>query len=174
MRTLKSKSLIIIIWVFLGVASGLSGCANPSTPVAKPPGADDTLELTVKQNNIVIHGAITHVYEPDNSSKTMIDIVIGKEFTGTLPDDIDTITVTGPKGDLTFGKGDFNYYPQFRDFWISMPGAPEKERQQERFSHGHPVGYQDHPHSGHPHIFSSRRRNYHYEVASFLLGSDKC
>ena len=44
---------------------------------------------------------------------------------GTLPDDIDTITVTGPKGDLTLAKDNFSYYPQFRDFWISIPGTPE-------------------------------------------------
>ena len=44
-----------------------------------------------------------------------IDIVIGNEFMGTLPDDIDTITVTGPKGDLSLAKEDFNYYPQFRN-----------------------------------------------------------
>jgi CubicO group peptidase (beta-lactamase class C family) len=52
-------------------------------------------------------------------------MVIGKEFTGSLPDDIDTIKVTGPKGDLTLAKSDFSYYPQFRDFWIRTPGAPE-------------------------------------------------
>jgi hypothetical protein len=42
-----------------------------------------------------------------------------------LPDDINTITVTGPKGDLTLTKDDSNYFPQFRDFWIRLPGAPE-------------------------------------------------
>jgi hypothetical protein len=125
MRELKNKDLVKIIVVFLGVAIGLYGCAGSSTSVTEVQGKDDTSKLAVKKKDIPIQGAITHVHEPDDSSITIIDIVIGKEFTGTLPDDIDTITVTGPKGDLTLGKSDFSYYSQFRDFWISIPGAPE-------------------------------------------------
>ncbi len=125
MQTLKRKSLIILIWVFWGIAIGLCSCTNHSTPATKLPGKEDISKLAVRQNDIPIHGAITHVHEPDNSSNTIIDIVIGENFAGTLPDDIVTITVTGPKGDLSLAKDDFSYYPQFRGFWISMPGAPE-------------------------------------------------
>jgi CubicO group peptidase (beta-lactamase class C family) len=125
MHTLNGRGLVTIILVFWGIAIGLCGCEGSSIPATEAQVKDETLKLATKPNNIPIQGAITHVHEPDNSSKTIIDIVIGKKFTGTLPDDIDTITVTGPKEDLTFGKSDFNYYPQFRDFWIRMPGAPE-------------------------------------------------
>jgi hypothetical protein len=111
--------------VFWGIAIGLCGCEGSSIPVTEAQVKDETLKQATKPNDIPIQGAITHLHEPDNSSKTIIDIVIGKKFTGTLPDDIDTITVTGPKGDLTFGKSDFNYFPQFRDFWIRIPGAPK-------------------------------------------------
>jgi imidazolonepropionase-like amidohydrolase len=69
--------------------------------------------------------AIKNSHEPDKSLKTTIDVVIGKGFTGTLPDDIDTITVTGPKGDLPIGKDDFIYIAQLRDFFIRLPGSPE-------------------------------------------------
>lgn len=69
--------------------------------------------------------AIKNSHEPDRSLKTTIDVVIGKGFTGNLPDDIDTITVTGPKGDLPIGKDDFTYIPQLRDFFIRLPGSPE-------------------------------------------------
>jgi hypothetical protein len=68
---------------------------------------------------------IQNVREPDKSLHTHIEIFIGKDFSGKLPGDIDSITVTGPKGDLPFSKDDFTYLPQWRDFWISIPGAPE-------------------------------------------------
>ena len=74
---------------------------------------------------IPIIGAIKNAHEPDKSLKTTIDVVIGKGFTGNLPDDIDTITVTGPKGDLPIGKDDFTYIPQLRDFFIRLHGSPE-------------------------------------------------
>jgi len=74
---------------------------------------------------IPIIGAIKNGHEPDKSLKTNIEVLIGKGFTGKLPDDIDTITVTGPKGDLPIGKSDFTYIPQLRDFFIRLPGSPE-------------------------------------------------
>lgn len=68
---------------------------------------------------------IQNVREPDKSLHTHVDIFIGKDFSGNLPGDIDSITITGPKGDLPFSKDDFIYFPEWRDFWISIPGAPE-------------------------------------------------
>jgi len=82
-------------------------------------------KLKVKLSGIPIKGVIRHVHEPDHSLKTYIDIVIGKGFTGNLPDDLDTITVTGPSGDQPIGKDDFIYLPKIRDFWIRIPGSPE-------------------------------------------------
>jgi len=82
-------------------------------------------KLKVKLSGIPIKGVIRHVHEPDHNFKTYIDIVIGKGFTGNLPDDLDTITVTGPSGDLPIGKDDFIYLPKIRDFWIKIPGSPD-------------------------------------------------
>ncbi|NIR11550.1 MAG: hypothetical protein GTN82_39545, partial [Candidatus Aminicenantes bacterium] len=78
----------------------------------------------VQADNIPIKGAIYYVHRPDNSFKTYIDIVIGKDFAGKLPDDIDSITVTGPDGDLPISKKDFIYHPQWQDFWTAIPGPP--------------------------------------------------
>jgi len=75
--------------------------------------------------HIPIRGAIHHVHEPGDIFNTYIDVVIGEDFTGSLPDDVDTITVTGPKGDLPISKEEFLWIPQFRSFWIGMLGAPE-------------------------------------------------
>jgi len=81
-------------------------------------------KLKVKAN-IPITGAIQNVYELDKALITNIDIIIGKGFTGNLPDDIDTITVTSPSGDQSIGKDDFIYLSKIRDFWIKIPGSPE-------------------------------------------------
>ena len=40
-------------------------------------------------------------------------------------DDIDLIKVSGPHGDLSIGKDDFNYNPQWRSFWIVRPTTPD-------------------------------------------------
>ena len=125
MDTLKDRVLVTILSVSLGVAFWIFACAISSTSDMGTTDKNEVSKSEVKQKNIPIQGAITHVHEPDDSSKTIIDIVIGKEFTGKLPEHIDSIAVTGPKGELTLGQSDFRYYPQFRDFWIRIPGAPE-------------------------------------------------
>ena len=125
MRQHKKKYFLTSFLALLFVGIGFWGYATSQTPVTEPLSENKTAELAIKEKNIPIQGAITHVHAPDNRSTTIIDIVIGNKFTGTLPDDIETITVTGPTGDLTLAKDDFNYSPRFRDFWIRMPGAPE-------------------------------------------------
>ena len=67
---------------------------------------------------------IYNVRESDNSFRTHVDIVIGENFKGKLPDDIDSITMIGPQGNLPVKKDDFTYFPQLRAFWIAMPGSP--------------------------------------------------
>ena len=76
-------------------------------------------------DEIPIEGAVYSVHRPDGSQKTYIDVVIGRQFSGKLPDDIDSIIISGPHGDLSIGKDDFNYNPQWRAFWIVRPGIPE-------------------------------------------------
>ena len=76
-------------------------------------------------DEIPIEGAVYSVHRPDGSLKTYIDVVIGRQFSGKLPDDIDSIIISGPHGDLSIDKDDFNYNPQWRDFWIARSGIPE-------------------------------------------------
>ncbi|MGV7224870.1 MAG: serine hydrolase domain-containing protein [Nitrospinales bacterium] len=76
-------------------------------------------------DEIPIEGAVYSVHRPDGSQKTYIDVVIGRQFSGKLPDDIDSIIISGPHGDLSIDKDDFNYNPQWRDFWIVRSGIPE-------------------------------------------------
>jgi len=102
---------------------GFWGCAASRTPNSESPAKN----VTAAPNGSIIpvRGAITHLHESEKKIYTVIDIVIGDHFQGTLPDDIDSITVTGPRGKLALGKSDFNYHEGFRDFWISIPEAPE-------------------------------------------------
>jgi CubicO group peptidase (beta-lactamase class C family) len=125
MRQKRKRYFLTSFLAVLCVGIGFWGYATAQTPATEQQAKNKAAELAIKEENILIQGAVTHVREPDGSSNAIIDIVIGNEFKGALPDEIDTITVAGPKGDLSIGKDDFNYYPQFRDFWIRIPGPPE-------------------------------------------------
>jgi len=81
--------------------------------------------LKFTQLTIPITANIQQVCKPDNIINTLIVINIDKDFTGKLPADIDTISVTGPSGDLPISKDVFFYSPQFREFHVEMIGSPE-------------------------------------------------
>jgi imidazolonepropionase-like amidohydrolase len=84
-----------------------------------------TFKMAGKTDEFHISAGIKNVRKPDDTFKTNIDIVIGEDFPGDLPEGIDAITITGPGGDLPISKDDFTYYPQFKDFWIGIPGKPD-------------------------------------------------
>ncbi|UCE50896.1 MAG: amidohydrolase family protein [Desulfobacterales bacterium] len=84
-----------------------------------------TFKMAGTTNEFHISAGIKNIHKPDDTFETGIDIIIGKDFPGNLPEDIDAITVTGPGGDLPISKDDFTYYPQFKDFWIGIPGSPD-------------------------------------------------
>ena len=78
---------------------------------------------------IPILGNVVHVRRPDNSFKTVIEIVVEENFHGTLPDDIDSISVTttDSKGVTTpLALPDYRYLEQFRDFWFTIDGQPAR------------------------------------------------
>lgn len=70
-------------------------------------------------------GEIRHFHTPRKGHKTQIEILVGADFTGRLPDDIIKIQVTGPNGELPVTKSDFTYFPQLRDFHLEIPGLPD-------------------------------------------------
>jgi imidazolonepropionase-like amidohydrolase len=84
--------------------------------------------MAEKLNDFQINVAIKNVRYPDDNYATHIEVIIGDDFTGNLPNNIDSITITGPKGDLPITRGGFTYYPQFKDFYISIAGSPEAGR----------------------------------------------
>jgi len=123
MRQQNVKYFLMSFLAVLFVGIGFWGCTASQIPDSESPAKIETAPPI--SSLIPVRGAITHLHESDKKLYTVIDIVIGDNFQGTLPDDIDSITVTGPQGKLALGKSDFNYHEQFRDFWISIPGAPE-------------------------------------------------
>ena len=69
-------------------------------------------------------GMITNVHEPDNTFQTHVGLIMLDQLKSNLPDDIETVTVTGPQGDLPIGRKDFTWLPQFKEFWCEIPGSP--------------------------------------------------
>jgi hypothetical protein len=87
-------------------------------------GSTVTADFTLKAA-FTIQGSVINSRMPDGSFRTLIEVFFGDDFVGSLPDDIDTITIEAPSGPLPYGKNDFTYYPQFREFYIFLPGPPE-------------------------------------------------
>jgi hypothetical protein len=77
------------------------------------------------ENDFSLEGCVKNVHEADGGFRTYFDMMIGDDFPGTIPDDIDSITIIGPSGDLPYTKNDFSYNPQFREFFLFISGSPE-------------------------------------------------
>jgi hypothetical protein len=76
---------------------------------------------------IPIEGNVISVRESDTIFNTQIEIIIGDNFLGKLPDDIDSISVTitdqnNVKTSLALPPP--LYLKQFKDFWYRIDGAP--------------------------------------------------
>jgi hypothetical protein len=74
-----------------------------------------------------IIGSVINVHEPGGAMKTYLEVVIENGFLGTLPDDIDTITVydPGPTIVAEYPTPDtWEYYPELRDFYIKIDNSP--------------------------------------------------
>ena len=90
---------------------------------------------------ISIEGAVYHVHRSNGSHKTYLDIVVDPSFPGKLPDDIDSITVTGPNGEVLAGTEDFEYTPQWRVFLAVRSGFPELGNYSFKLVSGDLIGY---------------------------------
>jgi hypothetical protein len=75
--------------------------------------------------SIPLIGGVVNVRTAADEFITIFDIIIGKSFSGKLPDDIEALTVTGPEGVLPIHKDDFSFWSIANDFWIELPGSPK-------------------------------------------------
>jgi len=124
MYLLRKQTLRVFLLAILYLAIIFSGCEYRNAAASEIP----------------IEGAVYHVHRHDGSHKTYLDVVVGRSFLGKLPDDIDSITVTGPNGDLSIDKDDFNYNPQWRAFWIVQPGFPQNGKYTFKLASGNSFG----------------------------------
>jgi hypothetical protein len=72
LRKTNLAALLLAIWYSTVI---IYGCKN----------------LYADEKEIPIEGAVYHVHRPDGSHKTYLDVVVGRSFSGKLPDDIDSI-----------------------------------------------------------------------------------
>ncbi|MFC1881264.1 amidohydrolase family protein, partial [Thermodesulfobacteriota bacterium] len=73
---------------------------------------------------IPVIGGVVNIRNATDEFITVFDIIIGQSFDGRLPDDIESITITGPEGVLPIRKEDFTFWPSANDFYIGVPGSP--------------------------------------------------
>ena len=104
------KKACMTVWALLLL---LSSPQRPSLASSVP----DSLPVT---------GVVQHLVLPSDKSTTFFSIIFGRDFPGTLPDDIDKITVDGPDGACPLSLKNFKYLADNREFWSVLPERPAK------------------------------------------------
>ena len=99
-----------------------------SVPFQTTAGVNDDKDLSgyteQTDNDFPIEGSVMHVNVPDDSSHTYLEVCIGEDFPGIIPDDVDSITITGPNGfsetmDYSNYEGDGSCY------FANLEGEPD-------------------------------------------------
>ena len=84
----------------------------------------------VRAQTIPINGVLHRVIESNGDLKTQFEVVIGDDFVGSLPGSISDIIVRDPGGAeiarYSSSPSSWIYFPQWRDFFISLNGEPTK------------------------------------------------
>ena len=104
MRTYRKKLISVLVVILLSISFNYT--------------------KSIADNSFTISGSIMHIHQVDGTLNTVFEIVIGEDFSGTLPDDIDSITITGPGGVLPYSKENFSYLSQWKDFALYIDGSP--------------------------------------------------
>ena len=90
------------------------------------PGADTPNVDFLMTPGFPIQGAVKNVRNPDGTFETYLHVRVDAQFDGTVPNDIDSITVTTPGGaDLVFAPAVSYYRPDHGDFKMVVAGSPE-------------------------------------------------
>ncbi len=103
--------------------SGGTAICDDAGGVAVPADGDVEASFSLAEG-FQMEGVVKLAHESDGSQKTYIDIYLDR-FPGNLPDDIDSITVTGPpNGEVLYTKADLPYESP-GEFFLSVDGQPE-------------------------------------------------
>jgi hypothetical protein len=102
---------------------------RPGTSITPTDGNDTPvpdITFTSPSGQFSLVGTVMNIHQPDGSRTTNLSVEPGNDFPGTLPDDVDSITITGPSGVLPYNKADFDFDPEFGGgFYLSIPRSPE-------------------------------------------------
>jgi len=109
---------------FHGIVSADGSIFTLAETIPGEAGIDVGIKKSSQMTVFSTTAGIMNVHLPDDSMNTFVTVMIGNDFSGTLPDDI-SIAVTGPSGLLPYDKSDYIYNPQFREFTLPIPGSPE-------------------------------------------------
>jgi hypothetical protein len=74
---------------------------------------------------IPVIGGVSNIRTASDEFITIFDVIIGQSFRGKLPDEIESITITGPEGVLPVQKDDFIFWPSANDFYLVVAGSPK-------------------------------------------------
>lgn len=70
----------------------------------------------------LIKASVHCTYTPAGNVQSYFDLIFNQKFNGRLPDDVISISVTGPEGQMKIGISDFRFIPAKRLFWVRIPG----------------------------------------------------
>jgi len=105
---------------------GSTDC-DSAMPVNIVPGTPGAVDFVLPPE-FSIQGSVMNVRQPDGSFETYYEVVIGDDFVGDPAADIESITITGPDGDVinypTNNGDSYQYFDQWHDYWFVISGSP--------------------------------------------------
>ncbi|CAB1084475.1 hypothetical protein D1AOALGA4SA_11995 [Olavius algarvensis Delta 1 endosymbiont] len=102
--------------------AGSTDCFSASPVFLEPSNTTTGINFQLS-SSYRITPSIMNVRQPDGSFETYVEVEI-RDFPGILPDDIESLTVSGPAGFNPLSKNDFTFYPQWNSFFIALDGSP--------------------------------------------------
>lgn len=98
-------------------------CTFPSSGFGSKPSPKHGAEPSF-QTLPPIKASVHCVHTPDGGVRSYFDLIFNQGFNGRLPDDVVSLSITGPEGPMEIGMSDFRFIPAKRLFWIMTPGEP--------------------------------------------------
>ncbi|BBO67792.1 hypothetical protein DSCA_17220 [Desulfosarcina alkanivorans] len=118
-------------WLLLAAACMAFSCG---------PVREDGEEKAGRTESIPVSGGVEHVSGPNGLSSTWVSFIVEGDDAASLPEGIETVSVSVNGERLPLSRSSFTYFPGRRLFWASMPGAPEIGDYEIRVTGNHRTG----------------------------------